>query len=89
MLKIWFNTLKKKNVVSGLGEIGLPIFKLISKNYPTIGYDLNSLLINKKQYQKYEKLETLFLHICIPFTNTKDWIHDLSIDRCFAYKVSL
>ena len=78
--------MKKKNVVSGLGEIGLPIFKLISKNYPTIGYDLNSLLINKKQYQKYEKLETLFLHICIPF-NTKFISNTISLYKKFSPEI--
>ncbi len=61
--------LMKKNVVAGLGEIGLPLYKLFSKNTPTIGYDLNSKLMNKTRNQKYENLETSFLHICIPFTN--------------------
>ena len=57
-----------KDVVAGLGEIGLPIYQLISKNCQTIGYDTNPKLINKKLNQKYENLPTRFLHICIPFS---------------------
>jgi len=57
-----------KNVVSGLGEIGSPIMKLISATEITVGYDIDSKLMNKKLFKKYEGLETEFLHICIPFT---------------------
>lgn len=57
----------KKNVVCGLGEIGKPISHLISKAVPTIGYDINQQLMNKKKLMKYEKAKTSFLHICIPF----------------------
>ena len=45
----------KKNIVAGLGEIGLPICKLISKNSITVGYDTNKKLINQKKFKKYEK----------------------------------
>lgn len=38
----------KKDVVVGLGEIGLSILKLISKKETVVGYDLNKKLINKK-----------------------------------------
>ncbi len=58
----------KKNVVCGLGEIGTPILKLISKNIIAVGYDVNQKLIDKKKYEKYANLKTSFLHICIPFT---------------------
>jgi len=54
--------------VAGLGEIGSPILKIISKNVPVVGYDLNKKLMNKKKPSKYQNLETSFLHICIPFT---------------------
>jgi len=60
-------TITTKDVVAGLGEIGKPIFQLISKNFPVIGYDINPKLIDKK-FKKYEILPTRFLHICIPFT---------------------
>ena len=60
--------MKTKNVVAGLGEIGLPIFQLISKKVPTVGYDINSKLMNNKKNQNYEFLETSILHICIPFS---------------------
>jgi len=58
----------KKDIVAGLGEIGTPILQLISKAIPTIGYDINPKLIDKKKLEKYDTLETSFLHICIPFT---------------------
>ena len=57
-----------KDVVAGLGEIGMPILKLLSKNNNTIGYDINPNLYNKKQFEKFENIETIFLHVCIPFT---------------------
>ena len=58
----------KKNMVVGLGEIGLPIYKLISKKIPTASYDVNLRLINKKNNKKYEKFDISLLHICIPFS---------------------
>ncbi len=58
----------KKNVVAGLGEIGLPIFKLMSKKTITIGYDIDEKLTNKKLIKKYEETPTSILHICIPFS---------------------
>lgn len=60
--------LKKKNVVAGLGEIGTPIYNIISKVEITVGYDLNQKLMNKKKFSQYKNLETSLLHICIPFT---------------------
>jgi len=33
--------------VAGLGEIGSPILKIISKNVPVVGYDLNKKLMAK------------------------------------------
>ena len=59
----------KKDVVAGLGEIGSPILQLISKRNPAIGYDINQNLIDIKKYEKYEKLPTRFLHICIPYNS--------------------
>lgn len=59
---------KTKDVVAGLGEIGMPILQLISKAIPAIGYDVNEKLMNKKQSDKHASLDTCFLHICIPFT---------------------
>ncbi|HJU14491.1 MAG TPA: hypothetical protein VJ792_08570 [Candidatus Nitrosotalea sp.] len=56
-----------KDVVAGLGEIGFPIFQLISKAKPAVGYDLNEKLMEKTRNPRYEKLGTAFLHVCIPF----------------------
>jgi len=61
--------MKRKNVIAGLGEIGTPIYQLISKITPTIGYDLNPKSVDKNNLKKYSNLETSFLHICIPFNN--------------------
>lgn len=60
-------TNKRKNVVAGLGEIGTPILKLISKSFPAVGYDINETLIDKRIFEKFKDLNTSFLHICIPF----------------------
>ena len=58
-----------KDVVVGLGEIGSPLLKIFSKYRTTVGYDINPKLMNQKEFDKAESLETSFLHVCIPFTN--------------------
>jgi len=58
---------KTKDVIAGLGELGEPIFQLISKETATLGYDKNPKL-NKKSSKKYFSMKTNLLHICIPFT---------------------
>jgi len=60
--------LTKKHVVVGLGEIGLPILKIISKKIQAIGYDTNPKLMDNKKYEKFSNLDTSILHICIPFS---------------------
>ena len=57
----------KKDIVVGLGEIGLPLRKLLSKSFIVEGYDINSKLI-PKNLKKNEILPIRFLHICIPYT---------------------
>jgi len=37
----------KKDVVAGIGEIGKPILKLLSKHNIVVGFDLNSGLMEK------------------------------------------
>jgi len=59
---------KTKDVVAGLGEIGRPFLKLLSKSNNSVGYDINSELVDKKKFEKLKNTETCFLHICIPFT---------------------
>jgi len=56
----------KKTLVAGLGEIGNPIFQLLSKNIPTVGYDINPNLIKHKT--NFKNLDISILHVCIPFT---------------------
>jgi len=61
--------MKEKNIVAGLGEIGKPILKLISRSCTAVGYDIDSNLMNQKTFEKFESYETLFLHICVPFNS--------------------
>ena len=42
--------MQKKDIVVGLGEIGLPIQKVLSKKSLTIGYDINPKLMDKKKF---------------------------------------
>ena len=71
--------MKTKNVVVGLGEIGKPIQKLISKSELTIGFDINKKLMNVEQFQKNISIPTKTLHICTPFTNN---FHQNVISLC-------
>lgn len=61
-------TVKNKDIVAGLGEIGSPILQLLSKSKPVAGYDLNKDLMDEKKFHSLAGLETDFLHVCIPFT---------------------
>ena len=61
-----------KDVVAGLGEIGTPILQLLTKAKPAIGYDINEKLMNVNQFKKFEKRDTCFLHICIPYNKNFD-----------------
>ena len=56
----------KKDVVAGLGEIGLPIYKIISRNFSVYGYDIDKKLIPNNP-KKFENYTVRFLHICIPY----------------------
>ena len=62
--------MKTKEIVAGLGEIGKPIFHLLSKATLTVGYDIDTKLVDVKKLVKYEKTKTKFLHICIPYSST-------------------
>jgi len=59
----------EKDVVAGLGEIGLPILNLLSKSQIVVGYDINPKLMDKKKFDKHKDLDTIFLHVCIPFSD--------------------
>ena len=61
--------MKYKDVVVGLGEIGKPILKILSKTSLTVGYDINEKLMNKNKFAKFESINTNFLQICIPYTD--------------------
>jgi len=58
----------KKDIVAGIGEIGKPILKLLSKHGVVVGFDLNPDLMDERKFERYESLKTSFLHIAIPIT---------------------
>ena len=60
----------KKDIVAGLGEIGMPLLKLISKKENAIGYDLDKKLMNQTKFKKFQDIQTRFLHIAIPVTKS-------------------
>ena len=62
------NRIMKKDIVVGLGEIGMPLLKLISKKENAIGYDLDKKLMNENKFNKFQDKQTRFLHIAIPVT---------------------
>ena len=72
----------KKDVVAGLGEIGTPILKLLSKNFEAVGYDLNKKLMNEKKFNKLNDIKTSFLHIAIPVSPKFD-NHVLKLNKKF------
>ena len=57
----------KKDVVVGLGEIGGPLLKLISRATLATGYDKNEKLMKRTLFKKLLNHKTRFLHICISF----------------------
>ncbi len=57
---------RKRVVVVGLGEVGKPLFKLVSEHHEAIGVDVSPLPNNR-----IEKVD--FLHVCYPFA-IKDFI---------------
>ena len=57
-----------KDLVIGLGEIGNPILKITSRGFPTVGYDIDPKLMDKKKYRKFENIPTILMHVCIPFS---------------------
>ena len=58
----------KKDIVVGIGEIGRPILKLLSKSNIVVGFDLNPNLMDKRKFERYKNLKTSFMHITIPVT---------------------
>jgi len=44
----------KKDVVVGLGEIGNPILKILSKNTFTVGFDIDKKLMNEKNFINFQ-----------------------------------
>ena len=62
----------KKDVVVGLGEIGLPILKILSKKEKIVGYDIDKKLMNEKKFLQLNEFPTSFLHVAIPVTSKFD-----------------
>ena len=72
----------KKDKVAGLGEIGLPILKILSHTKNVLGYDIDEKLMNMSKFEKFEKNPTSFLHIAIPF-NKKFKTNVISLSKKF------
>ena len=47
----------KKDVVIGLGEIGLPIYKILSKHFPVEGIDIDPILNKEKPLNSEESFK--------------------------------
>ena len=58
----------KKDIVVGIGEIGKPILKLLSKSSIAVGSEFYPDLMDKRKIERYENLKTSFMHIAIPVT---------------------
>ena len=58
----------KKDVVVGIGEVGKPILKLLSKGNIVVGFDTDPNLMDKKKFERHKNLKTSFLHVTIPVT---------------------
>ena len=50
----------KKDDVAGLGEIGYPILKILSKKQTTIGYDIDKRLMNNQNLKHWKTHKLLF-----------------------------
>lgn len=57
----------KKDIVCGLGEIGMPILRLISRSITAIGYDVNPDLVDKSKLARLGTVPTELLHVAIPY----------------------
>lgn len=57
------------DLVIGIGEIGTPLYRILSKSTITAGYDLDNSKMDVKKYEKLKNNPISILHICIPFTN--------------------
>ena len=79
----------KKNVVVGLGEIGYPILKLLSKKQPTVGYDINKGLMNNSKFKTLLNTPTSFLHVAIPVTSKFDSYCRVRLPRHLAWRLRL
>ena len=60
----------KKDIVIGLGEIGLPLYKILSKSYPVEGLDKNKKLLNEKKNNSLKSYDVDLIHFCIPYNKT-------------------
>lgn len=58
-----------KDIVIGLGEIGLPLLKLISKSTIAVGYDVNPKTMDTKKFELLKDTKVSLIHICIPYSD--------------------
>ena len=70
------------DLVVGLGEIGFPIFKLLSKCNEVFGYDIDKSKMNLTKFKNIKNSTIVFVHICIPFN--KKFVKNV-IDICVKH----
>ena len=57
------------DLVVGLGEIGSPIFQLLSKSNTVLGYDINKSKMNLEKFKNIKNSAVILVHICIQFSD--------------------
>lgn len=57
------------DLVVGLGEIGSPIFQLLSKGNTVLGYDINKSKMNLEKFKNIKNSAVILVHICIQFSD--------------------
>ena len=70
------------DLIVGLGEIGHPLSKLLSRSYSIFGYDVNRSKMDLKKYKNIKNSTVVFVHICIPFN--KEFVKNI-ISACKKY----
>ncbi|WP_238549731.1 hypothetical protein [Candidatus Nitrosotenuis chungbukensis] len=62
-------TSKHYDLVMGLGEIGIPILKVLKKSIQAIGFDIDPQKMDQKHYETVKDNPISLIHFCIPYTD--------------------
>lgn len=58
---------KYRDLVVGLGEIGMPILTVLKKSTNVVGFDIDPKKMNLKQFEATKNDPISLLHFCIPY----------------------